>query len=58
MNDLENAARAFSDTGSDLKVDAQRIVATFAEKTAVCVERTFPSATQIAQAWPPTWRPS
>jgi hypothetical protein len=40
-----------------LNVDAQRIVATWAVKTAVCVERTFPIATQITQACPPPSRP-
>jgi hypothetical protein len=35
-----------SGTGIDLNVVARRIVATWAVKTAMCVERTFPSATQ------------
>ncbi len=51
MNDLETAARPFlkemiAGGGVALDVDSQRTVATWAAKTAMCVERTFPSATQ------------
>lgn len=55
MNDLEIAAQPFlkdmiSGRGVVLDSDAQRIVATWAAKTAMCVERTFPSATQAIPA--------
>lgn len=51
MNDLENAGRPvlkemIAGTGVALDAEAQRTVATWAAKTAMCVERTFPSATQ------------
>jgi hypothetical protein len=51
MNDLENRARRvlkemISGTGVSLDSDAQRHVASWAAKTAMCVEKTFPTATQ------------
>lgn len=51
MNDLEAGARPFlremiAGRGAALDAAAQRLVATWAAKTAMCVERTFPAATQ------------
>jgi hypothetical protein len=51
MNDLENRARPtlkemISGSGVSLTPDEQRDVATWAAKTAMCVEKTFPTATQ------------
>lgn len=51
MNDLENRARPFlkemiSGGPVALDADAQQVIAAWAAKTAMCVERTFPNATQ------------
>lgn len=68
MNDLENRARPaltemIAGSGVSLSPDKQREVATWAAKTAMCVEKTFPTATQAiptdyySALYADTWRP-